>query len=403
MFKLMIRTHLWLAATVALLLASAGMVCAQSSSKHEIVIGYSASLTGKFSTESSDTHRAYQLWASEVDKQGGILVKSLGRKLPVKLVYYDDGSNTNTAISNYERLITKDRVDLLFSPWGSGLNFAVTPLTNKYKYPMVLASAASNAIFARGFKYIFSTTQLASNIYNALANYLAATKQIKTVAIAYQNFIFTRALHTSLLAKLKHARIKVVADEEYPLAGTDFTSLLTKIKAAKPDAFILINIMPSSVYVTRQMVEVGFKPRLYAVNIGPMFTKAFLDTLGSTAEGIVENGFWHQDLPYPGAKQFYDNFRARYKRPPSTDAAYAFIAAQILQQAIEQAGTLDRGKINATLHSGKFSTILGPYQYDKRGVNKYQPSFLCQVQGGKRVIAWPRTLGGVGVKFAPAQ
>ena len=401
MFDVFMCVRFWLAAVIVAACSGAGVAAAQGG-KNEIAIGYSLSLTGRFSTEATDTHRAYQMWAEEVNRQGGIAVKDLGRKLPVKLVHYDDSSDTNNAIRNYERLITRDQVDLLFSPWGSGINFAVTALTEKHKYPLVLSSAASDPIFGRGFKYIFETTQLASNMYNGLVDYVASVKdQIRTVAIAYENFLFTQSLRTALLPKLARAGIKVVADEQYPLGGQDFTSMLTKIKAAKPDAFLAINIMPSSIYLTRQMAEVGFKPRLYAVNIGPMFTEEFVEKLGGITEGIVENGFWHQDLPYQGAREFYDRFVARYKKNPSTDAAYAFIGTQILQQAIEQAGTLDRERIAATLHSGRFTTILGSYEYDERGVNKHQLSFLAQVQSGKRVIVWPKEVSKAPVKLSP--
>jgi len=391
MFGAFAGVRFWLVAVLVAVCTVPGTAIAQGGAKNEIVIGYSVSLTGRFSNEATDVHRGYQLWAEAVNKQGGIAVKDLGRKLPVKLVHYDDSSDTNSAIRNYERLITRDQVDLLLSPWGSGHNFAISAVTEKYKYPVVLSSSAADAIFARGFKYIFGTDQLASNLYNSLVDYLGTVKdQIKTVAIAYENFLFTQNLHTALLPKLERAGIKVVADEQYPLGGQDFTSLLTKIKAAKPDAFVAINIMPSSVYLTRQMAEVGFKPKLYAVNIGPMFKEEFVQKLGSITEGVVENGFWHPDLPYEGARKFYDTYVAKYKKDPTVNAAYAFISNQILQQAIEQAGTLDREKIVATLHSGKFATIFGPYEFDQKGVNKHQLSFLAQIQKGERVVVWPK-------------
>jgi len=386
------RVPFWAAAFVVALVSQAGSVFAQGA-KNEIVIGYSVSLTGKFGTEGSDMHRAYQLWAEEVNKQGGIDVKQSGKKLPVKLTHYDDSSDTNTALRNYERLMSRDAVDVLFSPWGSGINFAVTSLTEKSKYPMVLSSAASDAIFNRGFKYIFASTQMASTLFNGLADLIAANKgEIKTVAIVYENFLFTQSLRKAVLPRLEKAGIKVVADEQYPLGGQDFTSLLTKIKSEKPDAFIAINIMPASVYITRQMAEAGLKPKLYAVNIGPMYRQEFVEKLGAQSENILENGFWHHDLPYEGAKKFYEQYEARYKRPPSTDAAYGYISGQIMRQAIEQAGTLDREKIAGVLRGGKFGTVLGTYEYDERGVNKQQLSFVAQVQGGKRVIVWPKEI-----------
>ena len=374
---------------------------ADDAARKDIAIGYSTSATGKFSTEGSEMDRAYQLWADEVNAQGGIEVKSLGRKLPVRLVHYDDASDTNNAIRNYERLITKDEVDLLLSPWGSGHNFAVSAVTEKYGYPLILTSAGSDKIFERNFKHIFETTQLASTIYDATVSYFASVpEQVKTVAIAYENFLFTQSLHDAVLPKLEKAGLKVVADEQYPLGGQDFTGILTKIKAAKPDAMLVINIMPSSVYMTRQATEVGLKPKYYAVNIGPMFAEQFLGKLGGASEGIVENGFWHPDLPYAGARAFFERFTAMHHKDPSTDAAYAYIATQILRQAIEQAGTLDREKVNQALHSGSFTSILGPYEYDERGVNRHQMVFLCQVQNGQRVIVWPKEVAKSPVKLS---
>ena len=301
---------------LAVLLGQAVLACpAQAQDKKEITLGYSISLTGKFSTDATDTHRGYQLWAEQTNKAGGISIK--GRKIPVKLIHYDDTSDTNSAIRSYERLITRDEVDLLLSPWGSGHNFAVTAATEKYKIPMVLSSAASDRIFERNLKYIFGSTQLASNFYESLGDYLATVKdQVKTVAIAYENFLFTQSLHDFLLKKLEKVGVKVVVDEQYPLGGQDFTSLLTKVKAANPDAFIVIDIMPSAVYMTRQMNEVGLRPKLYAVNIGPMFTQEFTATLGKSAENVVENGFWHPDLPYKGAKQYFADYVAQYKKEP---------------------------------------------------------------------------------------
>jgi len=368
--------------------------------KNEITIGSVLSLTGRFSGEATDAQKGYDLFIEETNARGGILVKSAGKRLPLKLVQYDDQSDASTAAKLYERLITADRVDLVFGPWGSGHNFAVTAVTEKHRYPVVTASAAADSIFTRGFKHVFNTTDLASNLPKPLAAYLTSRQRdLKSVAILYENFLFTATLNDVLTRELKAAGVNVTLNEKYSLGARDFTGVMTKVKSLAPDALVILNIMPSSIYATRQMREVDFAPRFFSVVVGPMYTKEFIEGLGQQSEGVVELGFWHADLPYPGAKDFDTRFAAKYGRLPSTDAAFAYTAAQILTQAIEKAGTLDREKINETLHREEFSSINGKVKYDERGVNVHSAPFLSQVQNGKRVIVWPPELTKNQLRF----
>ncbi len=380
-----------------LTLATASAAGAQ---KSEIVIGVALSLTGRFSTEASEHLRAYQMFIEETNAAGGVMVKSAGRKLPIRLLHYDDQSDPSASARLYEKLITSDKVDLLFSPWGSGPNFAVTAVTEKHKVPLVLASAAADSIYTRGFKYIYNTTDLASSMPQPLIEFLKLKKgEVRKVAVLYENFLFTTGLNDVFMKAMQAEGIEVVLDERYPLGTQDFSGLMTKVKSLAPDALVVFSLMPASIYATRQARELGVAPKLMHINIGPMYTKEYLEPLGSRAEGVVETGFWHPDLPYPRAREFDDKYSAKYGKPPSTDAAYAWMAAQLVVQAVEKAGTLDREAINQTLKKEEFAIIGGRYKYDERGVNIHQKPFLTQVQDGKRVIAWPLDLTKTPLRF----
>jgi branched-chain amino acid transport system substrate-binding protein len=369
--------------------------------KSEIVVGASFSMTGRFSTEAAEHLRAYQLFIEETNAAGGVMVKSVGKKLPIRLLQYDDQSDPSAAAKLYEKLITSDKVDLLFSPWGSGPNFAVTAVTEKHKVPLVLASASADNIFSRGFKYIYATTDIASTMPKPLVDVLKAKRaEVKKVAVLYENFLFTTSLNEAFMKSMKDEGFDVVLSERYPLATQDFSGMMTKVKAANPDALVTLCMMPACIYATRQAREAGITPKLFHINIGPMYVKEYMEPLGPRlTEGIVETGFWHADLPYPGARGFNDRFTAKYNRPPSTDAAYAFMAAQHLFQAVEKAGTLDLEVINATFKKEEFTSIGGKFKYDERGVNVNQKPFLSQVQDGKRVVAWPLELTKTPLRF----
>jgi branched-chain amino acid transport system substrate-binding protein len=234
----------------------------------------------------------------------------------------------------------------------------------------------------------------------ALVSYLKTRQaDVKTVAVLYENFLFTTSLRDVLVKELTAAGFKIVLDERYPLAGKDFTGLLTKAKLANPDALIVYNVMPASIYATRQLHEVGLTPKFYFVNIGPTYTKDFIDALGKGSEGVVEFGFFHPDLPFPGTKEFTARFRAKYGALPAADAFPSYTSGQILMQAVERAGTLEPEKINEVLHREEFSSVGGRYKYDERGVNTYPKPFLTQVQDGKLVIVWPQELTPHKLRF----
>jgi branched-chain amino acid transport system substrate-binding protein len=377
-------------------LASAGTI--QAAEKKEVIIGYAVSLTGKFGVEGNETQRGYQLWLEKVNKTGGLLVGD--KKYPVRFIPYDDESDASTCVKFYEKMITGDKVDLILSPWGSGNNFAASAIAEKYRYPIIMSSASAISIWERGFKYIFETTQISPTMMDPWQSFLKAyNKEINTVAILYENFLFTVALNESLTKLVKEAGAKLILSEKYPLGGKDLTGILMKVKGLNPDALFVLNIMPSSVYATRQAHEVGVTPKLFMVNIGPMFRQEFIEGLGDLSEKVYESGFWHPGLPYPGAKEFYRDSQAKFGKEPSTDAAYAYIACQVLEQAIKKAGTIDRDKVAETLHKEKFETILGPYEYDDRGINRVQRGFICQVQKKKRVIVWPADLAEAKPEF----
>lgn len=100
-------------------------------------------LTGIYAPGAESQMNAYRVWSEKVNKKGGIFVKSLNRKLPVELVYYDDQSQPDISVKIYEKLITQDKVDLIMTPWGTTIHFAIAPLSEKYKIPPIGTTAAS--------------------------------------------------------------------------------------------------------------------------------------------------------------------------------------------------------------------------------------------------------------------
>src|SRR5450759_611141 len=122
---------------------------ASASSKTPLVIGASVSLTGDFADSGKAVKRGYDLWASEINAKGGIL----GRKVTMKVV--DDASSPTQVVSNYQNLINRDKVDLVFGPFSSLLTVPASQVAKRYSYAFLEPAGGGPKVFAQKLDNLF--------------------------------------------------------------------------------------------------------------------------------------------------------------------------------------------------------------------------------------------------------
>src|SRR4030042_1134918 len=106
--------------------------------KDKIRIGNPIALSGiNVAGATMSQTRAYDMWVEDVNARGGIFVKEYNKKLPVEIIRYDDKSDIGTAVKLTEKLLLDDKVDFIFPPWGTAMNFAIAPIVTKYEYPVL--------------------------------------------------------------------------------------------------------------------------------------------------------------------------------------------------------------------------------------------------------------------------
>ncbi len=388
-----VRKPFYLAAalTLAMLLILGAISVSQVfAQKKEITVGFGMSLTGRYAPGAVGEMQAYQLWAEDVNKRGGIFVKELGKRLPVRLVYYDDRSITADTVRIYEKLITSDKVDLLLGPYGSVGHFAVVPVSEKYKAPIVGSTAASVKIREMGARYLwFPTSAIPDRQMQALVDLLKANRdKIRNVAVIYLQELFPLENLRFLIPALKKAKIPIILQKNYPAGVTDLTTLLREVKGKNPDAVIALTYPADAFVVTSQAKEVGLNPKFFFELVGPAVV-VFGPKFGKATEGITTMGHWSPKGKWPGAKEFYDRYKARWKREPDfLNSVLGYVAGQILEQAVEKAGSLNWAKIRQAIVKSEFSTINGPVRF-KGPENISTPSMILQWQKGMLEIVWP--------------
>lgn len=361
-----------------------------------IKLGASLSMTGTYAALGQNQQRGYQLCAKHVNESGGVL----GRK--IEFVLYDDRSEPATGVRLYERLITQDKVDAILGPYSSAITEAVANVNEKYKMPMVAPMASTTSIFKKGRKFIFMVQSPAEVYLEGLID-AAVKRGLKTVAIINEDTLFPKATVQGTIELAKQKGMQVVFVEAYPKGNTDFSALLTKVRAANPDVLGAATYFDDAVAITRQMKELNVSPKMYGVTVGGDLPK-FYELLGKNAEFVYGATQWEAELPYPGSKEFTASFKKEFPgADPSYHAAGGYAGCQVLVEAIKSAGSLDGGKLRDAILKTDISNVYGGFKVDQDGFQVSHKMVMFQWQDGKKVIVWPDELAAGKLRFPTPQ
>ncbi len=366
-----------------------GMASFAAQAAEPVRIGYSIAKTGLFSQAAPSQITAYELWAAQVNAEGGLDVG--GEQRMVELIWYDDESDPAKSAQIYEKLISDDGVDLLLAPWGTPHHLNVAGVVESHGFPMVGNTAASVAVreVAPGNIW-FPTSAIPDKIGASLAE-LAKSVDVGSVAIIANVLPLAQEILPFLLAGLEAQGIEVKVNENYPPDITDMTAMLTRIKESGADGVIALSYPSDSFLYMGQAKELGIDQSFQFLLVGPTIA-AFQGAFGEVADGIVALGHWspHQEA-WPRAQPFFDAYVEAYGMAPDyLDTALAYMSCEILQQAVAVAG-LDHDKLRETISSTTFDTINGPVRFE--GVeNVVTPSAFLQLQGGEMHLIWPEEI-----------
>ena len=383
-----------------------------------IKIGASMPLTGMFAVPGSKHLEGYQMCVDIINQNGGWLGKD------VILLAIDNRSDTETSISQYERFINVDKVDLVFGTFSSKLTFPTSTILAKYKYVLPIPSGGALRIYRRGFKNLFYFQSNPSEYYGkqllaVVRDRASASDQPKTVALVHADDFFANSIANGLLGKkvklpgsgklvedmapgyIVEAGMKLVYHEQWPEEGfSDWLTLANSIKNSGAEMVIGMMASPEeAVQLSRALKTVRHNPKHLMLTQGTQ--SEFLEGLGDATEGIMIYAAWHDDAPYEGtlAGQRMNNsdFVAKYKamngKLPDEDVAITFALCQGIDQAVNATRSVDNARIMSWLHTrtsrNPVKTILGDYYWDSTGLPINKQALIVQWQGSKLKFIYP--------------
>lgn len=361
------------AMTAALGLAFAALAApaAAQEAPKSIRIGYSLAKTGPNAPGGETTVRPnYEMWVKEVNAAGGLMLKAYGKRVPLEVVEYDDRSSTEEAVRAIERLISQDKVDLILPPWGTAVNLAVAPLLARHGYPQLGSTSLTDkaAEFAKRWPTIFFMLGSGGDYAEGLMTQLDAARKAGKIGdkIAMLHVADGFGVDAAAAARKAAAAygFKLVVDKSYPIGSQDLSPLLNEVKAQAPDVFIAWSYPPDTVLISDQARVLSLNPKVFYTGVGTQFP-FFKAKYGAGLEGQMSAGGVDGDSPL--IKDYFKRHKELTgKEPDSWGSPVTYASLQMLQQAIERVGKVDRPAILNELKSGSFDTVLGPAKFDNQ-------------------------------------
>lgn len=377
---------------VALGLLLAGTYSAAAQNSNVIRFGASLSLTGSLSTEGKRVRDGYNFFVKHINELGGIPVN--GKKYKVAITYYDDESNTNTAVKLYEKLIHEDHIKYLLGPYGSGASMPTTALAERNHLPIVIAHGASTPIYTRGFKYVFGVLNPVNQYTDPIVK-MASEHGLKRLALLNENQLFPQLGIDAAAKQAKKYGMKVVYKEKYPSGTKDLSSWLVKMKQTHPDLIIAGGYTADMILLAKQVHEVGVKPKLLAYLLGPTLP-GFVSSLKQDAENTLEPVQWVPNAPWKDsifgytAMQYAKIFQKEYGYFPDYHPPQSTAALEVYYYAFKNSGSLNPQKVRDAIAKTNIMTAYGPVKFNSQGINIGKSMQVVQIQDGKPVPVYPK-------------
>ncbi len=302
-----------------------------------IKIGHLTPRTGFLGVLGDYAVMAADMAADEINAAGGVL----GRKVEL---LKEDSVNPQTASTKAERMIERDKVACIVGEISSASCLTIAQVAQRTKNLFVNTGGNSDALRGSNCnKYMFHVESQNSMYVKTVGRSLLAQNMVK--GKKWYSLTADYAFGHDLLRVAKRFMEQnggqFAADELVPTDFSDFSTILTKIKNAKPD-MVVSNLAGNQITnFLKQYSEFGLD-----------FPVAGFGFDTAVAWGAGKGNFfgtwplvWHHLIDTPGSKKFVADFTARYKKPPENQAWGDYIALKILTQAMNDAKSIEATKI----------------------------------------------------------
>jgi branched-chain amino acid transport system substrate-binding protein len=382
------RGNRWVVWGASLLLLTGLLWGPATVSAQEVIkVGIILPLTGEKAKFGEIEKNSFVMALNEINKAGGVK----GKK--IELLFEDDTGKPDIARSAVEKLVSKDNVVMLGGGYGSSETYSIAGVAQQKKVPFLINTGSADKITEQKWNFVFRLNPPASEYSEAAESFFKDVAKPKNAAILFENSLFGTSSSKEVEKSLKELGIQVLLNEGYEHGAVDFKPLLIKVKNGNPDLVYMISYVMDASLIMRQSMELDINPKLF-VGGGAGFTlPEFYQNAGKAAEGVFSADLWIPSLPYPGAMDYYKNYKKTYGKETEYHGAEAYAAMQVIADVLKRAKTFSPEDIRQALAATDLMTVFGKVKFTTYGKMTNQskvPTYLVQWIKGKLECVWPK-------------
>jgi branched-chain amino acid transport system substrate-binding protein len=326
-----------------------------------IKIGFPVPLTGPYGAEAQDQVRAGQLAVAQFNDAGGLN----GRK--AELVVRDDKLNPGEAATRTLELVEKEKVNFVVGSLSAAVQLAINNVTKERGIIFNSISQSDAINEATDFSRFTFHEALNPHMTSGAVGRYAFSKFGKRVAFLTADYAYGHEMVRGFLEVGKAFNIENLGDIRHPLGTTDFSTLLPRIQALKPDILCISNFGRDQQIVLKQATDFGVKKTTQI--IAPLLSHASRVAAGPQAfEGVIGgcSFYWGIEDKFASTKAFNQAFSKMYDGKLPTDyGALGYGGVRAVLEAVKNAGSVETDKVIAALEALKYDYYKGPQYYRK--------------------------------------
>jgi len=369
-----------LLATLFILTITPGILLAEKKAEVETFkLGVLLPLTGTFAAVAETQKEGILLAVDQINAKGGLEMP--WGKVKVEALVEDDEAKLDVGVRRFKYLREQGVHAVVGQTWAP-LTFAINEVVKKDPIPYFPVCVMAKEGFEKGnladstFAVAFSPWTVGFMDGSAAINVLGK----KRIFFLARSDSWGWDIRDGVYAAAKMYGAEVVGYDEMPLGTSDFTTVLQKVKAAKPDVFISAQFGGDAVALLKQCYQMGLYDEMTIFNawITNVVAKGIP---GDAVKGLYSMHYFYWDLSELGDKELakraleYANaYREKYGYPPDAYATIAYVAANELFRAVQLAGSFDAEAVTKAINENpEFMTVKGPakWRMDHTPIYKY--------------------------------